>query len=258
MHEILRKEVQLKFAQAKTRNGRYSLRAFASHLDLNHSALSELLNGKRKLSAKKVRTLAMRLGLSPDKILAIESETAEKEQNRSITDKTPNRKSLSIPLDQFENISGWLPFAVLSLMETDDFDWNVEWMSKRLKITKRELIATTKRLHRLGFVTLKEDGSYKATGEGYATPEFIANEAMRYHHLQNLDVARKALEETPIDERYFSSITMTLDPTRLAEAKIALAKFRDEFCVEFETPPKQEVYRLILQFFPLTTRKGTR
>jgi transcriptional regulator with XRE-family HTH domain len=50
-------------------NPRYSLRAFARALDVDHATLSQLLRGTRRLTAARVRTLGRRLQL-PDAHIA--------------------------------------------------------------------------------------------------------------------------------------------------------------------------------------------
>lgn len=151
-----------------------------------------------------------------------------------------------------------MPFALLSLMETESYASDISWMAKRMGVSKRTIQNTLNRLTRLGMVILDKKGHYQATGHSFATPEFIASEAMKLHHLQNLELARQTLDHLPVELRYFSSMTMTIDPARLPEAKKALQSFRDEFCQKIEKPPKREVYRLVLQFFPISKAEEPR
>src|SRR4051812_17731490 len=54
-----------RFLRGRQRNPRWSLRAFAKQLGVSHSALSEILSGKRALSQKAAVRFAQRLELSP-------------------------------------------------------------------------------------------------------------------------------------------------------------------------------------------------
>jgi transcriptional regulator with XRE-family HTH domain len=56
-------------ARRCARNRRYSLRAFARFLGTDHSTLSQLLRGRRRLTRRTVLALGRRLGLS-DAVLA--------------------------------------------------------------------------------------------------------------------------------------------------------------------------------------------
>jgi transcriptional regulator with XRE-family HTH domain len=67
------------FDRRRTTNPRYSLRSFARSLSIDHSALSQILRGKRRLTARTVRALGTRLRLGPsaiDEYCAAEHETA--------------------------------------------------------------------------------------------------------------------------------------------------------------------------------------
>lgn len=52
-------------AQRRQRNGRYSMRAFARDMGLEHATLSQLLRGRRRLTPRSVRRIGQRLRLSP-------------------------------------------------------------------------------------------------------------------------------------------------------------------------------------------------
>jgi transcriptional regulator with XRE-family HTH domain len=60
-------------------NRRYSLRAFARQLRIDHAALSQFLRGRRRFSARRLRALGCRLGLPAatiDACCAAEAEAA--------------------------------------------------------------------------------------------------------------------------------------------------------------------------------------
>jgi transcriptional regulator with XRE-family HTH domain len=74
-----RKILLTEFDRRRTTNPRYSLRSFARSLSVDHSALSQILRGKRRLTARTVHALGRRLRLSPSAIAehcAAEHETA--------------------------------------------------------------------------------------------------------------------------------------------------------------------------------------
>jgi hypothetical protein len=55
--------LQSELDRRRAANRRYSLRAYARALAIDHSALSQILRGRRRLTARKIRTLGPRLGL---------------------------------------------------------------------------------------------------------------------------------------------------------------------------------------------------
>jgi hypothetical protein len=71
--------LQTELDRRRATNPRYSLRSFARWLSVDHSALSQILRGKRRLTARTVRALGRRMRLSPSAIAehcAAEHETA--------------------------------------------------------------------------------------------------------------------------------------------------------------------------------------
>jgi len=64
--ELLKRE----FAARRRVNPRWSLRAFAALLGADHSTLSQVLRGKRRLPVRSLRQWAKRLGLAPEEVVA--------------------------------------------------------------------------------------------------------------------------------------------------------------------------------------------
>jgi transcriptional regulator with XRE-family HTH domain len=69
----------MEFDRRRARNRRYSLRSFARFLGMDHSTLSQILRGKRRLTTQTVRAIGPMLGLSAVAITAhgvLENEQA--------------------------------------------------------------------------------------------------------------------------------------------------------------------------------------
>jgi transcriptional regulator with XRE-family HTH domain len=71
--------LQAEFDRRRSANRRYSLRAFARSLAIDHSALSQILRGKRRVTARTLRALGLKLRLDAAGIAehcAVEHESA--------------------------------------------------------------------------------------------------------------------------------------------------------------------------------------
>ncbi len=71
--------LQTELARRQLGNARYSLRSFARDLSVDHSTLSQILRGKRRLTGRNVRAFGRRLRLpAPDiaELCALENEAA--------------------------------------------------------------------------------------------------------------------------------------------------------------------------------------
>ncbi|MBI2609109.1 MAG: helix-turn-helix domain-containing protein [Deltaproteobacteria bacterium] len=61
----VQKTLHEKFLEIKMKNPHYSLRAFSNKLGLSSSSVSEILNGKRRISIKMAKRIIQKLELSP-------------------------------------------------------------------------------------------------------------------------------------------------------------------------------------------------
>jgi transcriptional regulator with XRE-family HTH domain len=71
--------LQAEFDRRRAANRRYSLRSFARSLSIDHSTLSQILRGRRRLTGRNVRALGRRLRLTAPAIAehcATENESA--------------------------------------------------------------------------------------------------------------------------------------------------------------------------------------
>lgn len=240
-----------KWLEIRSKNPAYSLRAFASKLDLNSGTLSSILNGKRKISKKTALRILDRLNLAPDEraeYLAVFS--------REDVSQEPKVTYLQISSDQFRVISEWFHFALLSLLLTDDFKPNVAWIARRLGVSVREVRSAIQRLVRLGLLVQNKNGSFSRGSPRYETTDDLANISVRKSHFETLELARKALEQVPIEFRDFTTVTMAVDPSKISEAKKRIRAFQDSLSDLMESGKRTEVYRLSMELFPLTKMKS--
>lgn len=68
------------------------------------------------------------------------------------------------------------------------------------------------------------------------------NAALRKLAKQYLEKSIEALENQTIEERDITNITMSIDPTRLPEAKKMIRDFRRKLCAFLEQGERTEVY----------------
>lgn len=237
LRELLQEQVTAKQA----RNPAYSIRSFSRSLKISHSALSEILRGKRKVGT--------RLGLRIAEALMLDQ--ADRQKLFTQSRKASPRKALELAADQFSVIADWHHFALLSLAETKGFRSEPAWIARRLGCTLAEATAAIERLLRLGLLQQK-GRKLSVSGQSLAAPDGIPNAAIRRSHQQFLAHAQQALETLPLEERDFTTITVAGDPARLPEARERIRKFRDELSAFLDGGAKKEVFQLGLQLIPLT------
>lgn len=228
-----------RLAEAQIKSPSYSLRAFAKKLGVSVSTVSEIRSGRRRLTPELFDRMADGLFLKPE------------ERARFSALASDDRARVQIEHDQFEMISEWYHFAILSLVRLKDFRSDNAWIAKRLGISQAVAKSAVERLIRLELLR-KNKGKFERTKNEVRTSDGIASLAVRKAHTENLELARRALEELPVDERDFVFYTLPASPSKLAEARRRIRKSLDELNDFLESSPHEEVYRMCFQLFPLS------
>lgn len=246
--------LQARLTEHRSKNSRYSVRAFARRLGLSPSATNEILKGQRKVSRKLVERVSDRLALGPNERSALLQDFPIKAKRRTVeeTKKTdPVLRSLRLTADQFEMVSHWVHFAILSLVKVKSFKPSVPEASKRLGVPEKQVEAALSRLERLGLLK-REGGKWIRTPKRIETTDEIANSSTKRSHIENLQLAEKSLSEDPMEIRDFSFLTLPADPRKLKKAKEMLREAQDRIAAFLDSGETTEVYRLTTILFPLT------
>jgi len=105
---------------------------------------------------------------------------------------------------------------------------------------------------------LKKDknGNYTQTDKVVTTgPMDVTPLAVRGMHRQMGEFALDAIEGVPQDERHFSGLTLGITREAYEEIVQRIAEFRkDIIAIATRKPATDEVYRLNVQFFPMTNK----
>jgi uncharacterized protein (TIGR02147 family) len=236
------------------RNPRYSLRSFAQFLGITPSALSMILSGKRNVSKKAAQQIVEALALPPQlKVAFLYGCGKHSDLNFQEEDLSNNYQKLA--LDTYEIISDWYHFAILSLIETKDFQPKLAWIASRLGITLAEVKTAVERLVRLGILDVSET-KWKQTTKPIKVENTVSTAATRKHQRQMIEKALESLEHDPMDIRDMSSMTLAMDPKLVPTALKEIRKFRRKLTKMLETSaPQTEVYHLAIQLYPVSKRK---
>ena len=126
----------------------------------------------------------------------------------------------------------------------------------RPEVSAAEVSETLNFLVKADLLKKDKDGNYAQTDKVVTTgPMNVTPLAVRGLHHQMGELALDAIENVPQDERHFSGLTLGI--TREAYEKIVqrIAEFRKDI-IEIATSETatDEVYRLNVQFFPMTKK----
>lgn len=235
-----------KFEEARQRNGRWSKRAFAKKLGLSSGALSEIMAGKRALSAQAKKKLAGKLQLSP------------KEQIEFFDDELPSHlrqkkiEYFQLSSDQFHLIADWWHYAILNLTQTKGFQPLPSWIAKRLGLPIKIALEAWERLFRLKHLEKAETGKVVRKYPRLETNDGLFDLSIQKSHLENAHLIETSILEVPVHLRDHTSMTLVLNKKDIPKAKEMIRLFQDQLSDEIEKYPGEEVYRLSISLFPLT------
>ena len=168
--------LQSELARRCVNNRQYSLRSFAMNLGIDHSTLSQLLRGKRPMTAKTIEKLGGRLGLDQS---AIEKYAAYEEMFAR-TAARPVRGVRQLTCDLMYLVSDVYHYNILELVRLKEFKPDTLWIARMLGITQDEVNIALSRLLRLGLLEMTDRDCWTdKTGDPPASLEDFAYIAIR-------------------------------------------------------------------------------
>lgn len=229
--ELLRSHLRRELLKRHQRNPKYSLRAFAKHLDLEPSYLSKLLQGKRMFNSKNIGRLEKKLGLS---LSQTEPQNFQNISSSAIYD-------------------NWHALAILEFLLIKNAGTNEKSISRSLGISLFEAREALNLLEKLGHIKGNRLGNWKLNNTNTSSIGIPASEQLKNLQRRYLSLADIALDEVAPELRDQSGITMAIDIAMIPKAKECIKKFRRELCALMQEHQKfNSVYQLSISFFPLT------
>lgn len=179
--------LQTELARRCAANAQYSLRAFALHLKINHSTLSQFLRGKRALTGRTIEKLGTALGLESgqievfaayEKLLAVDNNA------------TVSRDIQQLALDSVALLSDSCHRSIIELVNVEGFIPDVRWIARVINVPIDEVNVALTRLLRLGLLEmtgqntwLDRSGAAAGTGENHFARRVIQKLSERVRNL---------------------------------------------------------------------------
>jgi transcriptional regulator with XRE-family HTH domain len=239
-----------KFKESQLRNPNWSQRAFAQKLGLSSGSLSEIMKGKRPLTARLKKKIAGILQLSPVEQLDFFEEDLPQNMRPA------RHEYFRLSEDQFHLISDWWHYAILNLVKTKGFTPDQNWIAERLGLSTKVVAEAWDRLFRLGFLK-RTQGKVTREYPRIETSDDLFDLSIRKAHIEDTKLIEKSLLDVAVDLRDHTSMTLVMNKKNIKKAKEIIRLFQDQFSEEVETKGGQgeEVYRLSISLFPLTKMK---
>jgi uncharacterized protein (TIGR02147 family) len=247
------------FEDKKRRNSAFSLRAWAKQMQLkSHSHLSQWLNGKKDILPSHIPQINSSLNLDDKELKFFEAmvcfykaQGAQRDfYERQMFLFHPDNESVYLNEQYFEIISKWLHMAILEMTNLPGFKSEAEWIQKRLlkKYSLKEIEDALERLIGMGLLSKVENTLVK-TNKRLTTPKDRPHVAIQNHHREVLEMASDFISKQDVQERCYDTCTMTIDSSRLEEAKKLVIKFRQDMSQLLESSEGDKTYQLAIQLF---------
>lgn len=249
--------IKAELTSRQDRNPAYSLRAFARDLSVSHAYVSQVMNGKKRISAHQARWLGETLGMRPAVVEKMVDAALATEKPKLPPKET--KRFIKASVDKLRATGEWYHLAILDLIELSDFQPSLAWISKRLGITEKTAKAAVRRLERLGLL-IRDSKGWRKGSEFLSFPTQRSHSCVRQLHR---DLIGKALEnlssgkKTDFDARLIAGAMIPCNPERLEEAKQRIHRFRREIIRFLSEGECRELYQLNVQLFPLTKAAET-
>lgn len=256
--------IQEFYTEQKEKSG-LSWRIFAKDAGYSSSAYLKLVcDGKTRLTAEGAKKTALAMKLN-------DFET----QYFMLMVEYGNAKNFEAKKKAFEEMIALGKAQKTSILGADFYTYFESWKNPVIRelapamphakpselaeqclpeISAAQVVETLDFLTKRGLLIKDKEGLFHQTDKSVSTgPMDVVPEAVRSMHKQMGDFAMKALEELPISERSFSGITMGIAKKNYERILAEIVDFRRRIAaIISENDETEQIYRLNLQFFPLT------
>lgn len=240
------------FDGRRSKNPKYSLRAFARSLGAHPATLSALMAGKRTASPKQILRLLDKLKITNNDIRLRALENAV----GPVRIAAPLPAITEIDLARFAVIRDWEHTAILAALDVAP-SLDAEGLARNLRLSPAQAKKALERLVSVGLLKSERGRWRSAEPHHWAGPTGVPNEDIQEAHRQHIGKALESLTADPLDAREFSGVTMTVSEKHLPEIKEAIREFSRRIGQIADDGKATSVYRLNIQFFPYARKVTT-
>lgn len=259
------------FNEKKKTTGYFTHRYFAEKAGFSSPVFIKLvIDAKANLSKKSVKKLISAMGLTDiqaryfeDLVHFNQAKTHQTKQKYFTILRTINKDHSVhvLDTDQYDFYSNWHNSALRELAAATGFKDNFAELGKQVNppLKAKEVKAAIRLLEKTNLLKKKEDGTYEQTAKIISTGSEVVSLAIRDLHKQMAELAVRAVENTPKDERDISGLTIGVSQNGFEKIKEELKKTREKIMsIVAEDEPVEKVCRVNFQIFPLSKNLSSR
>jgi uncharacterized protein (TIGR02147 family) len=250
------------YNEKKRKNPHFSYQTWANKAGFrSKSFFPELISGKKNIAGDAIDSIAHSIGLDGksfayfETLIAFNQSKTHEQKARSWARLAEfNRRSSARLLirDQHDFYRQWYHHTVRELIVMHDIanDWERLASLVVPAITPRQAKVSVALLLRLGLIR-KTGKRYELTDAVVTSGDEVRSVAVTEFHLQNLDIAKKAVTGCPSAERDVSCVAAALSPQGFAAVKEEVRRFREKLVAIVEKDANQDrVFHVNVQLYP--------
>ena len=227
-----------------------------------------LVNGKRSISRDNCMKLSRALGHDRyeeeyfENLVAFNQAKGIKEQDcyfGNLCKIKARGKGLSamqtVNRAGYEFYSTWYHSAIRSIIDLYDFKDDWKWLSRMVTppITVKQTQQSVRLMERLGMIRRSGNGIWKVTAKNITTGNEVKMLGVRNFHLACTDLAAKALNSLPVEQRNISGLTMGISPMMYDKICDEIEQFQNRIAEMVSADDDADgVYQLNFHFFPIS------
>jgi uncharacterized protein (TIGR02147 family) len=259
----IRLYLQDDFAERKSRNPKFSLRAMADRLKVNSATVIRIMNGDRNISNNMLPVFINYLGLRQKEAeyfqVLVQFCQSKSEQTRHAAYRSLIMKrsgmTRTVSDAHYAFYEEWYFTAIRELLRIHPFDGNYKKLASSVvpSISVHEVKRAINLLVNLGFIEKKAE-IFTVKESSITTGETWNGAAIKTFQQQMLKKAIDAMDRFSKEERDFSTMTMCYSEEGLKKVRDLLKNTREELSrIEESDKGANKVYQINMQTFPLTT-----
>lgn len=266
-HEDWRTFLQQEVERRRSEGLDESVRDFAKKLEMDSAQFHRVLSGRAPLPFRYLARLVEILGMDRrstaylEELLRLGRARSQEEKSRCRERLTALRGVAASPVEgrQAQYYAHWRHSVIRSLVGSGGVRGDGAGLGALCipPVTDQESRESLELLLELGLVVRGPDGTSRLSDSHLVSGPDVPVEVVRGFHRQAIDLARRALEEIPAQERDVSAVTAAVDASGLSALRDLAKDLRQKVQkLSHGTRSPDRVYQFNVQLFPVAFGSG--
>jgi uncharacterized protein (TIGR02147 family) len=255
------------FKEAKSQDESYSYAKYSTDLAVGSSNAHSIITGKRNLTPKTMGHIIDALAMTGigkkylEALVTYERATDSANRDQAFAELMRQKtRALSTDLDrnQLRFFEHWYHAAILELLRlpaaNDDPEWIASTLNPQPHLTEvKKALALLEELKYIAHM----DGRLRPTDAIISTGDEASGIALSSFHQQMIEIAKRAVTDSPAIEREISSLTLSVPRGMRDQIKSEIVAFRKRILhLSQSTQDAEEVIQVNFQLFSLGRTDG--